>query len=88
MNWQKNWSELVAEWRRDTGWKARWGTANEILPFLMAAQGYDFLVAWINNHPYGGYRYRNYFAAALVKDWRVEREWDYIPNLTEIFETE
>jgi len=88
MTWQKGFSELLAEWRKDTGWKADWGTANEALPYDLKAQGYDFYVAWIPGGPYGSHRYRDYFAAALVKNWRVEREWDYIPNLTELFETQ
>lgn len=84
MTWQKGFSELLAEWRKDTVWKAEWEIDNENLPYELKAQGYDFYVAWIPGDRYGRKRYRYYFAAALVKDRRVEREWDYIPNLTEI----
>ena len=86
MNWQKSFSELLAEWRKDTSWKALWERANENLPYELKAQGYDFYVAWIPGDRYGSYRYRDYFASALVRDWRVGKEWDYLPNLTEIFE--
>lgn len=83
---QKRFSELLAEWRKDTGWKALWETANDKMPYDLNAQGYEFYIAWIQGDRYGSYRCRDYFAAALVRDWMVEKEWDYIPTLAEIFE--
>lgn len=86
MSWQKRFSELLADWRKDTGWTAIWEKANDALPYDLEAQGYDFYVAWVPGDQHGHNRYRNYFAAALLKKERVEREWDYMPNLSEIFE--
>jgi hypothetical protein len=86
MVWQKRETELFAEWRRDTAHKALWETANEMLPYDLKVKGYQFYVAWLPGDAFGRYLYRDYFAAALVKDGLVEKEWDYIPTLTDIFE--
>jgi len=86
MNWQKRDSELLADWRKDTRWKADWETANEELPYDLKMGGYQFYVAWVPGDNFGRKLYRQYFAAALIKSGMVEKEWDYIPSITELFE--
>ena len=83
--YRKNLSELLAEWRRDTRWKALWEEDNKTLPFELWRRGCKFYVAWEPDHS-GLYRKRAYFAAAVVKDWQVIKEWEFIPSLTELFE--